>query len=244
MTKPQAFSDPLLPDPLLPDPLLVDDVRTGSARPLGPDGALSAIVKEPVGGPVLITTLGLVGDEQADLRVHGGPDKAVHHYDAGHYPFWRERFPAIADALYPGSMGENIVTRGVSESGICLGDRLRLGAALVEVSQPRQPCWKINARFQHQGVSEAVQETGKSGWYYRVLQEGMLAPGDRIRLEARPHPDWTVERLSAVALGRGLDPEEMRAQLAVLVEMDALAEPWRAMARKRLDRLSRRSDEA
>ncbi len=193
---------------------------SGTPRYIGDEGQFSAIWKQPVEGPVRITREGIVGDEQADRRVHGGPEKAVHHYAAENYVRLSKRFPRIAADFVVGSIGENVSTTGVEETSVCIGDIYRLGSALVQVSQPRRPCWKIDARYGVSGITAFINESGHTGWYYRVLEEGIAALGDTFTLEERL-PDavsldclWTTwhhhrpdaERLRTIALAPGLTP--------------------------------------
>ena len=193
---------------------------SGTPRYIGDEGQFSAIWKQPVDGPARITREGIVGDEQADRRVHGGPEKAVHHYAAENYVRLAERFPQIAADLVVGSIGENVSTSGVDETSVCIGDIYRLGSALVQVSQPRRPCWKIDARYGVAGITAFINESGHTGWYYRVLEEGVAAPGDSFTLEERlqgavsldclrttwhrHRPD--AERLRTIARAPGLTP--------------------------------------
>lgn len=211
---------------------VVDAVLTGKARVFGDKGETSAIAKTPVAGPLHVGFLGIAGDEQADLTVHGGPDKAVHHYPRDHYPFWSERLGAHALLAAPGAFGENISTEGIVEREACIGDRFRLGSALVEISQGRQPCWKLGHRFGEASVPAAVVKTRRSGWYYRVIEEGTLAAGDRLELVERPLPDWTVERVFGLLIG-GTGKREPAA-LRDLAAMEALAATWRVRAEKLL----------
>jgi MOSC domain-containing protein YiiM len=127
--------------------LTIDGVLAGKAVEFTRPGSRSAIAKSPLEGMQRVTLLGILGDEQGDLRVHGGPDKAIHHYPADHYARWRNDIGAHPLLDAPGAFGENISTHGMAEDAICLGDRFRLGTALVEVSQSRQPCWKLSDRF-------------------------------------------------------------------------------------------------
>ncbi len=122
----------------------IDGVYVGGIKSLEPEGQPSGIYKRPPLGPLRLTFTGLLGDVQADRRVHGGPEKALHHYAAENYARLADAFPECAAAFLPGSIGENISTRGWLEGAICIGGIFRIGAALVQVSQPRSPCWKIN----------------------------------------------------------------------------------------------------
>ncbi|WP_033074996.1 MOSC domain-containing protein [Sphingopyxis sp. MWB1] len=211
----------------------IDAILTGKAQIFGTKGEKSAIAKSPTDAPCRVGFLGLDGDEQGDLSVHGGPDKAIHHYPRDHYPFWVETLgthPLLAEA---GAFGENISTHGLTESAACIGDRYRLGSALVEISQGRQPCWKLGYRFGIASVPAMVVKSRRSGWYYRVLEEGMVAPGDRLELIERPQPEWSVERVFMLLIGGTgkLEPEALRA----LAAMEGLAGNWRARAEKLLD---------
>ena len=211
---------------------VVDALLTGKARRFGDRGEASAIAKSPVASPRRVGFLGIDGDEQADLSVHGGPDKAIHHYPRDHYPFWRERLADHTLLAAPGAFGENVSTTGLVESIVCVGDRFRLGSALVEISQGRQPCWKLGHRFGIASVPATVVSSGRSGWYYRVIEEGTVAAGEALDLIERPLPDWTVARVFTLLIG-GAGKREPAA-LRALADMDALATNWRARAEKLL----------
>lgn len=204
------------------------EVRVGRARPYGP--GTSAIDKAPVSGPVMAGPEGLAGDEQADRRHHGGPDKALHAYAVANYPLWAAEMPDRAGFFRPGAFGENLVVEGLDEAGICLGDRWRLGKALVEVSQGRQPCWKLNDRFGVPDMARRVQDTGRTGWYYRVLQPGVARAGDTLQLLERPCPDWPLQRLMRLLAERVLDPALLREALAL-----PLVPSWRKLVERRLE---------
>ncbi len=166
----------------------VDQVFIGRVRLMLPDGESTGIFKAAVEGPVQLTPTGLVGDEQADLRHHGGPDKALHHYPAEHYAVMAQAWPQCAGILAPGVLGENISTRGMTEHEVCIGDIFRIGEAEVQVSQPRSPCWKIDRRLKVDDASRFVEAAGITGWYYRVRVPGKVAAGDAIELLVRPNP--------------------------------------------------------
>jgi MOSC domain-containing protein YiiM len=138
----------------------------------------TAIFKEPVTGPVEVRTLNLAGDEQADLSVHGGADKAVYAYPAEHYAYWRGELPGVE--LPWGAFGENFTTEGLSESRLRVGNRLRIGSAEFRVTQPRMPCFKLGIRFGRADMVQRFQRSGRSGFYLAVLREGAVTPGDRI----------------------------------------------------------------
>lgn len=173
----------------------VSSVQVGRTAPLGPQGVPSGFVKGPVSGPVEVRTLGLQGDEQADLRVHGGLEKAVYGYAASRYAEWKADFPEHAELFVPGAFGENLTIFGLQESDICVGDVHEIGTALLQVCQPRQPCFKLALRFADNRLPRAMVSTGRSGWYYRIIREGQLKAGDTVRLIERPNPDLPFETL-------------------------------------------------
>lgn len=178
----------------------IEHLFAGPARPLARPGypdVASGIAKLPIDGPARLTVTGLEGDEQGDRIWHGGPEKALHHYAAEHYPLWRALYPDSPVPLAPGAFGENVSTTGMTEHTVCIGDIYRLGGALVQVSQGRQPCWRLNRRLGSTDAALAMQEAGCTGWYYRVLEEGMLARDDPIVLVERPCPAWPLARLIA-----------------------------------------------
>jgi MOSC domain-containing protein YiiM len=140
----------------------------------------TAIFKAPVSGPVAVTRLNLAGDRQADLSVHGGPDKAVYAYPAEHYEYWREELPNVA--LPWGAFGENLTVEGIPEADLRVGDLLRIGSAELVVTQPRLPCYKLNARFHRPDMVKRFLRSGRTGFYLAVLKEGHLSAGDAIEL--------------------------------------------------------------
>lgn len=177
---------------------LIDALFVGRAKPLGNEGqtpVLSGIVKQRQEAALRLSFDGLEGDEQADLRFHGGPEKAVHHYPGEHYGVWRSIYPASAVPLVPGAFGENLSTVGMTEKTVCIGDVYRTGSVLLQVSQGRQPCWKLNRLLNAPDAAVAMQTSGATGWYYRVLAEGALSAGEPLALVDRPCPAWTMERL-------------------------------------------------
>jgi MOSC domain-containing protein YiiM len=157
----------------------------------------SAIFKAAVTGPVYLGPMNLAGDGQADLAVHGGHDKAVLAYSADHYPAWRTelRLPEMG----PGAFGENFTVGGVDEEAVCIGDSVTVGEALVQVSQPRAPCWKLARRWKRPDLPKRVVETGRTGWYLRVLRPGLVESGQPIVLVERPYPHFTIARVNHAA---------------------------------------------
>lgn len=207
-------------------------LRIGRALPFGANGEPSAIDKHPAVHPLRLTADGFEGDEQADSRHHGGPDKALHHYPEEHYAAWRLEFPELqVEAFRAGGFGENLCTVGLTEANVCVGDVFRLGGALIQVSQARQPCWKLNLRFGNPDMSRRVQDSARTGWYYRVLETGEVAPGAALQLLDRPHPGWPLARL---LFHLYKDPQNVSA-LTAIAALDSLALSWRELVQRRLD---------
>ena len=165
--------------------LTISGVFTGQVRAMPGDGRPTAIFKEPVIGRMRVGTEGLEADRQADRRVHGGPEKAVHHFPLETHARLAQEFPEAAPGLVAGAFGENISTAGADESTVCIGDVFRLGSARVQLCQPRTPCWKIEARHGVEGMTRHVAEAGIAGWYYRVLAVGEVGTGDDCELIER-----------------------------------------------------------
>jgi MOSC domain-containing protein YiiM len=206
-------------------------VRVGRAVPYTRPGTMSAIDKRPVTGPVHVGAEGLDGDEQGDRRVHGGPDKAVHFYAEEHYAAWREELgprPVLASS---GAFGENLSTRGLTEATVCFGDRLAIGSARLEISQARQPCWKLNDRFGVADMARRVQATLRTGWYARVIEPGRLEAGDAVRLVARPYPAWPLRRLLELLYRKSLDQDLLREARDL-----PLPPSWHRLIEKRLEK--------
>ena len=207
----------------------INAVMTGTVKPFGPNGEPSAIRKCPSEGPVALGELGLDGDEHA-YHLHGGPHKALFHYASEHYGMWKEIFPSFQLAL--GGFGENITTEGMTEANVCIGDRYRIGRdVVVEVSQPRQPCWKLGYNARQREIPRLMQERAAGGWYYRVVTPGPVAEGDQLELTDRPLPEWPVARVILGFYGDPLDDAFLRS----LAEMEVLGPEWRAAAQERLE---------
>jgi MOSC domain-containing protein YiiM len=196
------------------------------------DGEASAIAKQPLKGPVAITTLGLAGDEQADKVHHGGPDMAVHLYPLDHHAFWRGELGDHSLLEQPGAYGSNLAIAGIAEADIAIGDTFRLGTALLQVSRPRQPCWKIEHRFGHKGMVKAILLTGRAGWYFRVLEEGRAQAGDRLEPVERSGNGWSVARTFAALWSPAFDGRDDA--LRQLVALEQLAAGLRAQIAARL----------
>ncbi len=178
--------------------------------------------KTAVAGGVRAGREGLEGDGQADRRYHGGPEMAVLAYGAGHYPAWR------AELSWPelplGGFGENLSVEGAVEETACIGDVWRAGTALLQISSPRKPCHKISDYWGRPGLLKRVEQSGRIGWYLRVLEEGVLGAGMEIALVERPHPDWPVARAFRIGVARKAD----RAAARELAQVAALSPRWKA----------------
>jgi MOSC domain-containing protein YiiM len=211
-------------------------VQVGLPRSLGTADAAdpmdrpwtTGFFKEPVAGPVVVGPTGLNGDGQADLVNHGGPNKAVLAYAAAHYPGWREELGR--DDLPYGGFGENLTLAGLDESAVCVGDVWAAGDVLFEVSQPRQPCWKLARRWRVKDLALCVQRNGRSGWYFRVLRPGELSANVPLVLRDRPAPEWTVARANRLMHH---DKHDLAAAAALLA-VPALSASWRAALSGRL----------
>lgn len=182
----------------------------------------SAIFKNPVDSPVMLRTLNLDGDRQADTKNHGGPHRAVMAYAAAHYPIWQQELNLDEQPPY-GQFGENFTIDGLTEDTVCIGDVYAIGEAIVQVSQPRVPCWKIDRRWHQQGILQRVRETGRSGWYFRVLQEGMVEAGVQVERIQHPYPDWNIKYITQLLYDKKRDLD-VKAQL---VDCEELSPGWR-----------------
>jgi MOSC domain-containing protein YiiM len=209
----------------------VQSIHIGPVATLGAQREPSAFVKHAVEGPIEIGWLGLAGDFQADLSVHGGPDKAVYGYGAAHYTAWRAEYPNHAARFVPGGVGENLAIAGLTEIDICVGDVHAIGTARLQVCQPRQPCFKFALRFDDNRVPKAMVRSGRAGWYYRVLQPGTIKSGDAIDLYERPNPDFSFARLVEL-VNHG---DATLAELQRLSRMPGLAANWQCRVREALD---------
>ena len=168
----------------------------------GGAGLMTAYRKSPVARPVRVEAPGITSDVQANRRVHGGPEKAVYGYPPSGYAGWRAEFPGIANRFAPGAMGENLVVDGQDEASLCIGDVIRCGSATLQIAQIREPCSTFAAVLGTMRVVRAMTRSGRCGWYYRVLEAGMMAPRDAHDVIDRPNPQWSVSRFAAFAAGR------------------------------------------
>lgn len=212
-----------------PGDLIVESIFIGKSVQRWEGRPASAIDKQSVDGEQWLTTTGLRGDEQADLTVHGGREKALHHYPSEHYAFWAGQMPELAAKFVPGGFGENLATTGLTEDVLCIGDVLQIGEATVQVTQGRQPCWKLSAHMGREDMAAQFQKSGRTGWYYRVLEEGTVRAGDLIALQDRPQPGWSLSKVIAARFNPRLD----RQTATALSEIEELSASWRSgFARK------------
>lgn len=189
----------------------------------------TGIYKSPVDGPVKLNTLNLEGDGQADLSVHGGPDKAVYAYPAEHYEFWREEISN--PELNWGHFGENFTTQGLLEEDVYIGDTFRVGSALIRVSQPRMPCYKLGIRFERADMVKRFLASRRSGFYLSVFEEGTVESGDTIAYVERGRHGISVTDILRLYTS---DKEDW-ATIRRAVEIEALAESWRSHFRDRIE---------
>ena len=190
----------------------------------------TGIFKEPVHGPVQLRALNLDGDRQADLSVHGGPYKAVYAYPSEHYVFWRDQL--LGDDLPWGMFGENFTTEGLSENELHIGDRLQIGTATVMVRQPRIPCYKLAAKFQRDDILQRFLESGRSGFYFSVEQEGEVAAGNSLKFLSRDSGGITIAEMNRLFVNDKYDHN----LLQKVMNTSALPEDWREYFAPRLER--------
>jgi len=191
----------------------------------------TAIFKSPVEGPLDLKRLNLEGDRQADLSVHGGPDKAVYAYPSEHYADWRQRLPQ-ADLAW-GAFGENLTTEGLSEESLHIGDKLRIGSALLMVTQPRVPCYKITIRFDRDDMIKRFIASNTSGFYFSVLEEGRLAAGDKIESVHRDSAAISVADINHLYYHTTRHASAPADLLERAVNLEALPASWRDYLRQR-----------
>lgn len=214
----------------------IKQLRTGKVKQFGNEHAKepmerkweTGMFKKPQEGKVWLTRTGLKEDEVADTKVHGGPEKALFAYPEHHYPYWQEDLEI--EKIGAGAMGENLVVVGVDEFSTFIGDTFRFGEAIIQVSQPRQPCWKPARRFKVLDLALKIQNSGRTGWYYRVIEEGFVEAGVTLELLERPYPQWSIAAANEVMHERKND---LRAAYD-LAACPLLADSWKRSLKRRL----------
>src|SRR4051812_46745988 len=205
--------------------VLTVQVGMPARRDLDTDPWFTGIFKSPTEGPVSLNKRNLAGDAQADLRVHGGPNKAVMAYAAENYPLWRAELDLIEEQFPFGAFGENLTISRLNEESVCIGDVHQIGSATLQVSQPRSPCWKLARKWMMPDLPKRVVLTKRSGWYYRVLEEGALQAGDEVVLLNRKNADWPIRRITDVTYNLSRAPGD----LAEMERLEELASQWKEL---------------
>ena len=206
-------------------------INVGGPREVGWSGKVvrTSIFKDAVPGPVQVRKLNLAGDEQSDLSVHGGVDMAVYVYPSEHYPYWRGQLPEME--LPWGAFGENLTTEGLSEKEVKIGDRLGIGSAKFVVTQPRLPCYKLGIRFGRPDMVKRFHESGRTGFYLAVLQEGEILAGNTIDWLPEEQPSVSVADIVRLYTTESPEPELLRRASG----LTALSDGWRKHFRDRLE---------
>lgn len=189
---------------------------------------LTSIFKSPVSGRVRVKKLNLEGDQQSDLTVHGGAEKAIYVYPSEHYAFWRNELPDLEFPL--GAFGENLTSEGLAEESVHIGDRFRAGSAEFVVTQPRMPCFKLGIRFNRPDMVKRFLRSGRTGFYLAVLREGEIVAGDPVELVAEDNQHFSVADVTRLYAADAAD----QALLRRASELPALPESWRAYFRERI----------
>lgn len=191
----------------------------------------TAIYKHPVDGRVVLRTLNLDGDRQADLTVHGGEAKAVYCYPLAHYDYWKTELPERQ--LPMGVFGENFTIDGLLENAVHLGDRFSIGSAEVVVTQPRLPCYKLGVRFESDDMVKRFLASGRTGFYLAVLREGSVAAGDRILPISQDSNSITVSEITRLYVAKKYNQADL-ASLRRATSVAALPDSWKEYFRERL----------
>jgi MOSC domain-containing protein YiiM len=190
----------------------------------------TGIFKDPVEAPVMLRTLNLDGDKQADLSVHGGVDKAAYAYPAEHYDYWRDELPGMD--LPWGMFGENFTTEGLLEESVRIGDRFRIGEAEAIVTQPRLPCYKLGIKFGHADMVKRFLASRCTGFYFAVLRDGIVGVGDAIELISRDEENITVADITRVY---AFDRDDLTT-LERAIKVEALPESWKSYFQHQIEK--------
>lgn len=189
----------------------------------------SGMFKASTEMPVWLSKSGLKGDEVADKKNHGGQEKAIFAYPVSHYDYWQNE--QQIEGIHIGGMGENLAVADMDEYTVCIGDTYQFGEAVIQVSQPRKPCWKPARRHRTMDLAMRIQKTGRTGWYFRVLQEGFVKAGAKLALLERPFIEWTIANCNEVMYEKKNDLELVEK----LVSCHLLADSWKQPLVKRLE---------
>jgi MOSC domain-containing protein YiiM len=190
----------------------------------------TGIFKKPVSGPVMMRTLNLDGDQQADLTVHGGVDKAVYAYPSEHYDYWRAELPGVD--LPWGMFGENFTTAGLLEEAVYIGDKFRIGGTEVMVTEPRMPCYKLGIKFGRADIIKRFLASRRTGFYFAVVREGMVGAGDALELIGREQQEIRVADITRLYAFEKNDLKSLRRA----IEVEALPENWKGYFQHQLDK--------
>ncbi len=196
---------------------------------------VTGIFKEPIEGPVMVRTLNLDGDRQADLSVHGGADKAVYSYPVEHYDYWRAELPDMDLPL--GMFGENFTTEGLLEEAVHIGDRFRIAGAELVVTQPRLPCYKLGLKFGRDDMVKRFLASGRTGFYFQVLREGEVQAGDKIVRIERDEENVAVSEITRLYVNKNYSGAD-RDKAHSAARLQALPESWRSYLLHRLEKTS------
>jgi MOSC domain-containing protein YiiM len=196
------------------------------------DSVSTGIFKEPVAGRVMLRTLNLDGDRQADLSVHGGPSKAVYVYPSEHYDYWKRELPEMK--LPWGMFGENFTSAGLFESELNIGDKFRVGSAVVMVTEPRMPCYKLGIKFGRSDIVKRFLASERTGFYFAVLEEGEVGVGDPIELIESSQRNVRLSDITLLYTREKHNVELLRRA----IEIEALPESWKSYFRHRLEKLT------
>jgi MOSC domain-containing protein YiiM len=207
-------------------------VNVGLPREVSWQGKLvtTGIFKEPVNTPVMLRALNLDGDQQADLTVHGGVDKAVYAYPSEHYGYWRSELPGLDLAW--GMFGENFTTEGLLEEAVFIGDRFRVGETEVMVTEPRMPCYKLGIKFGRADIVKRFLASRRTGFYFAVVREGMVVTGDAIKLIGQEQQDISVADITRLYVFEKDDAKTLRRA----IEVEALPESWKGYFQHQLEK--------
>lgn len=212
---------------------IIKGLFSGKIRTFEPGGERTGIYKDAQEA-VTVSALGIDGDHQADKRYHGGVDKALHQFSENGYKTLLKYFPSLQNDLSPGSFGENLVSDDLNEANVFIGDIYRLNAVVLQVSEPRRPCWKINRKFSTENLSVFVEQQGITGWYYRVLEPGTIRTGETFSLEERINENASIARFTQIANEHRPTLDDLRE----ILSLRGLSANWKKRLEKRLEFLA------